>query len=98
MLGVPVPRARDADRDVERVRTAFTVPELERLLGVSARLGVPGGAVCARYLTGRFELKHNDPRVKERMFVDKNEPTTNTGEGLTSLKAWFGQQSAGFSV
>jgi len=51
-----------------------------------------------RNLTGRFELKHNDPRVKERMFVDKNEPTTNTGEGLTSLKAWFGQQSAGFSV
>lgn len=45
MLGVPVPRARDADRDVERVRTAFTVPELERLLGVSSRLGVPDGAL-----------------------------------------------------
>ncbi|KAB8290577.1 tyrosine-type recombinase/integrase [Bifidobacterium apri] len=45
MLGVPVPRARDADRDVERVRTAFTVPELERLLGMSSRLGVPDGAV-----------------------------------------------------
>lgn len=45
MLGVPVPRARDADKDVERVRTAFTVPELKRLLGVSARLGVPDGAV-----------------------------------------------------
>ena len=49
-------------------------------------------------LTGRFELKHNDSRVKERMFIDKEEPTTNTGEGLTSLKAWFGQQSAGFSI
>lgn len=45
MLGVPAPRARDADRDVERVRTAFTVPELERLLVVSARMGVPDGAV-----------------------------------------------------
>ena len=45
MLGVPVPRARDVDRDVERVRTAFTVPELERLLGVSSRLGVPDGAL-----------------------------------------------------